>query len=1280
MLDSAPTRTSYLSSHSTSSNSPRNQYALSTIRNAIASDSQRIRVQDESTGKSYELQLGKETPYPQNFGGDDSEDISVGDIPPQDKAGSSSAKGDLPASPVAPTANGKSNATATPPLASGSTAPGAKSTANGHGSSHRMLRLPMLVKSRASAAAGNDAKESSGKESPKPVAVADGPSKSDNQAPASTSADGQAASADSKPIPKPTRRTSDLLRGPPKGPIRQGSTSSVGELHLQELNKRYHETLAVNQSNEALRKTVSRDSSVRSSRDKQRIRTGSTSRSSLVPQNAGEGSSISQQYTAPTRHYPVMSELPPSPPLETDLEAGKKALPSDADKTPIDRRTANNRAAHLTVDSSAGRPRYSDKRMPSASSVASSAYHSAEEDFVDAPEDVAGKTSPRTPTQRNPMAGVLHSSPEQSEPLRLPPDARGSEEISPRTSLPPTFYLQRTTSDDSHQTSKAQAAPDLTRTFSSNAYLQPPAGSNQPASPSRRHRSLPPREKSAERNTTGSSTQSSESAASGGVVRRSSREKWQDQNQADVSTFGTSSSTGAIASNASTTSKGPTAGTLRTGDAGFDEEVAKAEALIRKRKERTRREEEEKAAATAEVGKKEAEQRDQQLRDRERQRSSTIGGGAGGVAGMPALMRAKSGLGRAGTGGPTTLSAAGQAAQAAKDAEEHKPAATIGNIINEGHVNYVLMYNMLTGIRIGVSRCQTRLKRPLRDEDYRAKHKFTFDIIGNELTPTAKYDFKFKDYAPWVFRELREYFHLDPADYLLSLTSKYILSELGSPGKSGSFFYFSRDYRFIIKTIRHGEHKFLRKILKDYHEHVKANPHTLLSRFYGLHRVKLPHGKKIHFVIMNNLFPPHRDIHETYDLKGSSLGREYPEEKAKTKKGATLKDLNWVRRRRELEFGPEKKSLFEAQLENDVALLKKLNIMDYSLLIGLHDVRRGNRENLRAEKLQVVQPEEVGNGQGGQSATNAATSSNPPAPGSPASASASNHHHPHVPHLSLPHHHHERATSPSSQGGMSRSESGFTVLSDEDFVAAELGPASPLPGSTESNPLSPGAMQSSSTSALPSSSLPTSSSNPTNINSPTTAGGSSSTNPKRASEVNAFVLRAAVRRSDLQALGSSSTAQLPAKETSERRHFLFYQEEGGFRSTNDLNEPTDWIYYLGIIDLFTPYSTIKRGENWWKRLTLHDGRMVSSVPPRQYGDRFIQFLEAVVRPMEWKNLPPGFEKMRKEEPLIPIGIGAGAIEDEEKRGQEVKVNESKVEELSMPVAATTEQGINEKVG
>lgn len=227
---------------------------------------------------------------------------------------------------------------------------------------------------------------------------------------------------------------------------------------------------------------------------------------------------------------------------------------------------------------------------------------------------------------------------------------------------------------------------------------------------------------------------------------------------------------------------------------------------------------------------------------------------------------------------------------------------------------------------------------------------------GNELTPSAKYDFKFKDYAPWVFRHLRAKFKLDPADYLMSLTSKYILSELGSPGKSGSFFYFSRDYKYIIKTIHHAEHKLLRKILREYWAHMEKNPNTLISQFYGLHRVKIPYGRKIHFVVMNNLFPPHRDIHSMFDLKGSTIGRDFKEEDLEKNPRATLKDLNWLRRNLHLEFGPMKKEIFVAQMERDVKLLQKLKIMDYSLLVGIHDLEKGNEERVRAKTLQVFQP------------------------------------------------------------------------------------------------------------------------------------------------------------------------------------------------------------------------------------------------------------------------------------------------------------------------------------
>lgn len=279
----------------------------------------------------------------------------------------------------------------------------------------------------------------------------------------------------------------------------------------------------------------------------------------------------------------------------------------------------------------------------------------------------------------------------------------------------------------------------------------------------------------------------------------------------------------------------------------------------------------------------------------------------------------------------------------------------VGKTISEGHINYSIAYNMLTGIRVSVSRCNAKVDRELTDSDFTARHKLAFDISGNELIPSSKYDFKFKDYAPLVFRHLRALFQLDPADYLMSLTNKYILSELSSPGKSGSLFYYSRDYRFIIKTIHHSEHKTLRKILKEYYNHVKTNPNTLISRFYGLHRIKLPWGKKVHFIVMNNLFPPYYDLRRTYDLKGSTLGREYIPRDSAAKSTAVLKDLNWIKNKENLSLGPAKSKQFLGQLELDVKLLKKLNVMDYSLLIGVYDFEKAD-SSAKPQSVYVVEP------------------------------------------------------------------------------------------------------------------------------------------------------------------------------------------------------------------------------------------------------------------------------------------------------------------------------------
>lgn len=64
-------------------------------------------------------------------------------------------------------------------------------------------------------------------------------------------------------------------------------------------------------------------------------------------------------------------------------------------------------------------------------------------------------------------------------------------------------------------------------------------------------------------------------------------------------------------------------------------------------------------------------------------------------------------------------------------------------------------------------------------------------MLGSDITPAhLMRDFKFKDYAPLVFRAIRAIFSLDPADYLLCVCGNFQYLEFISNSKSGQFFFF----------------------------------------------------------------------------------------------------------------------------------------------------------------------------------------------------------------------------------------------------------------------------------------------------------------------------------------------------------------------------------------------------------------------------------------------------------------------------------------------------------
>jgi hypothetical protein len=53
------------------------------------------------------------------------------------------------------------------------------------------------------------------------------------------------------------------------------------------------------------------------------------------------------------------------------------------------------------------------------------------------------------------------------------------------------------------------------------------------------------------------------------------------------------------------------------------------------------------------------------------------------------------------------------------------------------------------------------------------------------------------------------------------------------------------DERFLVKTMRKGEAHVLLDMLPAYYEHVQRHPHTLLTRFFGVHRITPAHGRAV---------------------------------------------------------------------------------------------------------------------------------------------------------------------------------------------------------------------------------------------------------------------------------------------------------------------------------------------------------------------------------------------------------------------------------------------------
>ncbi|KAI4972975.1 hypothetical protein ZWY2020_007007 [Hordeum vulgare] len=179
-------------------------------------------------------------------------------------------------------------------------------------------------------------------------------------------------------------------------------------------------------------------------------------------------------------------------------------------------------------------------------------------------------------------------------------------------------------------------------------------------------------------------------------------------------------------------------------------------------------------------------------------------------------------------------------------------------MIIKGHRSYDLMLCLQLGIRYTVGKITPIQRRQVQASDFGPKASFwmNFPTKGTRLTPAL--------------------LALDARSCLLLERVEVCFSY--------------KDDRFMIKTLRKSEVQVLLRMLRDYYRHVHTYDNTLVTKFFGLHRVKPSSGQKFRFVVMGNMFCTELRIHRRFDLKGSSLGRST--DKVKIDENTTLKDLD----------------------------------------------------------------------------------------------------------------------------------------------------------------------------------------------------------------------------------------------------------------------------------------------------------------------------------------------------------------------------------------------------
>nr|XP_016464783.1 PREDICTED: putative 1-phosphatidylinositol-3-phosphate 5-kinase FAB1C isoform X1 [Nicotiana tabacum] len=208
-----------------------------------------------------------------------------------------------------------------------------------------------------------------------------------------------------------------------------------------------------------------------------------------------------------------------------------------------------------------------------------------------------------------------------------------------------------------------------------------------------------------------------------------------------------------------------------------------------------------------------------------------------------------------------------------------------------------------------------------------------------------KVKFSVTCYFAKQFDALRRKCCPDELDFVRSLSRCKRWSAQG--GKSNVYFAKSLDERFIIKQVQKTELDSFEEFAPEYFKYItdsiSSQSPTCLAKVLGIFQVSVKHLKggretKMDLIVMENLFFE-RKISRVYDLKGSLRSRYNADTTGANK---VLLDMNLLEtlHTKPIFLGSKAKRSLERAVWNDTSFLASVDVMDYSLLVGVDEERK----------------------------------------------------------------------------------------------------------------------------------------------------------------------------------------------------------------------------------------------------------------------------------------------------------------------------------------------------